>query len=119
MRSSSLKNQKAMIQVGDRVVCVDAKGHNYSDRSEQSGLIEGREYIVYDIVDSCCGQDFDVGLRDRLCTSKMGCPHCKSTPIKPNPEIWYAGAWRFRKVEERTIEYTVDVKIEIPEPCLS
>lgn len=108
-----------MIQVGDRVLCVDASNcvwHDHVGECHDSGLINGREYIVYDVTTCGCGQQYDVGLATEFGEDWL-CDVCKG-PL-PSDDIMWVEAWRFRKVEERTIEYTVKVDIEILEPVLS
>lgn len=110
-----------MIQVGDRVVCVDASRCYHYRLGEPiafAPLVEGREYIVYSSLSLPCGRiNLDVGVVSPLSVFIM-CRCGVQHRTEPRT-IWWLGDWRFRKVEERTIEYTVDVKIEIPEPCLS
>lgn len=99
-----------MIQVGDRVVCVDI---GQAREGPSSPLILGREYIVYGI-DTCCSTYLDVG-----CKAPSRYNICSKCNDKTSDGILWCQVLLFRKVEERTIEYAVDVKIEIPEPCLS
>jgi hypothetical protein len=97
-----------MIQVGDRVVCVDASDTPLSYGGwVASGLVLGREYIVYAIV-GCHDFGFDVGI---AYPDGSECPLCHRMISK---DYTIFNRSRFRKVEDRTIEYSVDVQIETP-----
>lgn len=101
------------------MVCVDAKDHSTLISNTLSGLQEGREYIVYGILDACCSRQLDVGLVNFTTITVIACLRCGKRRELDNTSVWYASEWRFRKVEERTIEYTAEIKIDIPEPVLS
>lgn len=100
-----------MIQQGDRVVCVN-KGKN-----RESRLVVGRQYTVYGI-DRCCDDYLDVGI-----VSPTGNNMCAGCGKRTTDGVWWCLHSLFRKVEERTvekvIEYTAEIKIDIPEPILS
>lgn len=99
------------------MVCVYAG--IVADGSEDSPLVLGRHYIVYGVA-NCCGDDMvDVGLPN--CLYGNGCRRCGKLSLPPNAR--WCEASLFRKVSESTaekvIEYTAEIKIEIPEPVLS
>ena len=91
-----------MINVGDKVVCLDSsmQSHTVTEllKDVPNWVTKGKQYIVRDVVDS----DFVVGIRLEELV---------------NPPRWFQlvgkymepafATWRFRKVEETTIEISI------------
>lgn len=96
-----------MIQVGDRVVCVDAS-KLYSGNRLQPKLVEGRDYIVYGIMecDSCGATLVDVGLETLI--SPM---YCSCNKLLSNDLIHWCHYKRFRKIEPEYKAVMVDSEI--------
>jgi len=93
------------MNTSDRVVCVDAKKR----KSKIPPLIEGRDYIIYGVLVCNCGRKaFDVGFS---CEKKIR--KCDTCGAIHETDILYAGAFRFRKVEEKREYKVVKSNIEI------
>jgi len=92
-----------MLAIGDKVICIDSsmQAHTVAEllKDVPNWVIKGKQYTIRDIVDS----DFVVGIRLEELT---------------NPSRWFQligkymepafATWRFRKVEETTIEISIE-----------
>lgn len=96
-----------MINVGDRVKCVDASGTN------DNQLIEGREYIVYGERLGCCvSQLIDIGHRC-LYVNNI-CHNCLTIHGRiGQPRVY--NSTRFAKVEEAKEYRVIEVATVITE----
>lgn len=94
------------MEVGNRVICIDASG-------KSSSLTKGREYIIHDLSRCSCGElMIDIGL-----SSPRGVKCYCGCIVSVKGDIDWCRVKRFRKVEEK-VNY-VKVSIEIEEPILN
>lgn len=104
------------LNTGDRVRCIDDS--NVGENSQiKSGLVKGREYIIYGIEGcKCIGMDgVDVGLI-LPAGYEQKCPTCqKQISIEGKP--MYVHHKRFVKVQEQyhVVEVAAYIKEEIKE----
>jgi hypothetical protein len=90
------------MEIGDKVKCIDGSNHK---------VIEGREYIIYDIHTCGCGTvSLDVGIEDYL-----GC-FCSCNAVVANDTHWFAAKSRFIKVVTKKEVQYVKMSIKIEEP---
>lgn len=101
------------IKIGDRVLCINAKG-------KDSNLKEGREYIVYDILQCGCGViNLNVGTTFNYGISNTYCTTC-GNDLSYDETDWNK-IERFVKKEEQVryeVQY-VKIEVDIEDPILN